>query len=123
MNSAKGVFYVSLFYALGSLLSVLINGYLSGSVIGMILLFLSLCLKWVKPRYFQTITQLTMNNLMLFFIPAGVGIIAAWDLLKDYIGGIFLLIVVSLILVLAVVAFVYLFMERISGKTNRKSER
>lgn len=39
-----GLFYILLFWLIGNALSILTGGYVSGNIIGMILLFAALCL-------------------------------------------------------------------------------
>ena len=43
------------------------------SVIGMVLLFLLLACKWLKPRHIQEKSNFLLSNMAFFFIPAGVG--------------------------------------------------
>jgi len=45
----KGSFYILFFYFMGEMLSILIHGFLPGSIIGMILLFISLFIKILDP--------------------------------------------------------------------------
>lgn len=45
-----GVFIILFFYALGEGVAWLVQGFIPGSVIGMLLLFTALCLKLVKPE-------------------------------------------------------------------------
>ena len=54
----KGALIIMLFYFLGQkCLSFLINGIVPGSVCGMVLLFLSLLLKLVKPRDVRSVSN------------------------------------------------------------------
>lgn len=48
-----GIFIVLFFFALGELVGWLVNGFIPGSVIGMMLLFTALCLKWVNAMRIQ----------------------------------------------------------------------
>ena len=45
-----GLFYILLFWLIGNALSILTGGYVSGNIIGMILLFAALCMRWVKAE-------------------------------------------------------------------------
>ncbi len=53
------------------------------SVIGMILLFILLCAKVVKPHHIQGKVDFLLKNMAFFFIPAGVGILEHFDELKS----------------------------------------
>ena len=45
-----GLFYILLFWLIGNALSLVTGGYVSGNIIGMILLFAALCMRWVRAR-------------------------------------------------------------------------
>ena len=66
-----GIFIVLFFFALGELVGWLVNGFIPGSVIGMMLLFTALCLKWVKPERIKPVARFLCDNMALFFVPAG----------------------------------------------------
>ncbi|MBE9488339.1 MAG: CidA/LrgA family protein [Bacteroidetes bacterium] len=60
-------------YYFGKLLSNYTHGLLSGSVIGMIILFTALTLGLIKKEHVKTVAQFLINNLIVFFVPALVG--------------------------------------------------
>jgi holin-like protein len=60
-----------------------------GNVMGMILLFLLLCLGIVKPRQIQEAADLLLKHMAFFFIPMSVGLMA-WGALI-YQSGLVLL--------------------------------
>ena len=51
-----GLFLILLFYLLGCLVSALLDNFIPGSVIGMILLFGALSLKWVRPGHVKKVS-------------------------------------------------------------------
>lgn len=63
----SGIFIVLLFYALGEFVAWLIHGFVPGSVIGMVLLFTALCLKWVKPGQIKPVARFLCDNMAPFF--------------------------------------------------------
>ena len=71
------VFYILFFYFAGECISQCIHGFIPGSVIGMVLLFLALAFKVVKPCHVNKISKLLTDNMGLFFLPAGVGLLPA----------------------------------------------
>ena len=70
-----GIFIILLFYAAGEFIGTLTGGLIPGSVIGMILLFAALCGKVVKPETVRPVARFLTDNMGLFFLPAGVGIV------------------------------------------------
>ena len=117
----KGSFYILLFYFLGTLISLLINGFIPGSVIGMILLFLSLYFKLINPENVRATATTITKNMAVFFIPAAVGLMAYGELLSNNIVGIFLAIAISTILTMVTVAVIQENMEKRRNNNNKVS--
>ncbi len=53
------------------------------SVISMILLFVLLLTGWLRVEHIREKTDFLLKNMAFFFIPAGVGIMGQFDLLRD----------------------------------------
>jgi len=102
----KGSFFILLYYFLGQMLSLLIHGFIPGSVLGMILLFLSLFFKIIKPEHVKATATVITKNMAVFFVPAAVGLMAYADLLSNSILAITVAIAISTILTIVVVALV-----------------
>ena len=96
----KGIFIILLFYFIGNGLSHLIGGVIPGSVCGMLLLFTALCLRIVKPESVRTVARTLTQNMAVFFVPAGVGIMAQYDLIAQNWAGILTITIVCTLLVL-----------------------
>lgn len=108
----SGIFIILFFFVLGELAGWLINGFIPGSVIGMILLFVALCLKIVKPERIKPVAGFLCDNMALFFVPAGVGIVNALDILSQYWQAVLVACAVSTIVVIVVVASVQQWFEK-----------
>ena len=63
-----------LFYVLGEMMSLLIGKLIPGSVCGMILLFIALTLKWIRPHDVDKAASALTRNMALFFVPASIGL-------------------------------------------------
>lgn len=107
-----GIFIILFFFALGELACWLMNGFIPGSVIGMILLFAALCLKVVKPERIKPVAKFLCDNMALFFVPAGVGIINALDILSQYWQAVLVACAVSTVVVIVVVGSVQQWFEK-----------
>lgn len=99
-------FYILLFYFIGEFISTLIDGFIPGSVIGMVLLFLALVFKAVKPAKVRRISAVLTDNMGLFFVPAGVGLMTTFGIISQYWAVIVTASVVSTLLVIATVALI-----------------
>lgn len=111
----KEVFHILFFYFTGEFVSYWIDGFVPGSVIGMMLLFTALAFKWVKPGKVRKLSKWLTDNMGLFFLPAGVGLMNSLGILSHYWAVILTACVVSTILVIASVAFV----QQKLGKENK----
>ena len=116
----KGSFFILLFYFLGELISLLIKGFIPGSVLGMILLFLCLFFKILKPDNVKVTATVITKNMAVFFVPAAVGLMAYTELLKRSFMTIAFAIAISSVLTIIVVALVQEKMEK-HGNSHNKS--
>lgn len=108
----KGSVIIMLFFILGNLISYAIGGVVPGSVCGMILLFLSLLFKFIKPDDVKGVSKLLTQNMALFFVPAGVGLMSAYGIISDNLLAIILIPFLSTALVIIAVGKSQQFMEK-----------
>lgn len=97
-------FWLLFFYLLGLGLSVLIGGIIPGSVLGMVLLFMALALGWLEPERVSRVAELLIDNMVLFFLPAAVGLVASVGLIMRNLTAIVVAAAVSTVLIVAAVA-------------------
>lgn len=70
-------------YLMGEGLAMLLPITIPGNIIGMLLMFILLALKWLKMKYVQTVGKFLLGHMAFLFIPAGVSIIESIALVKD----------------------------------------
>jgi len=83
-----GLFYILLFWLIGNALSILTGGYVSGNIIGMILLFAALCMRWVKAETVRPAAKFLLGAMALFFVPYGVGLMDSYRVILDNLWAI-----------------------------------
>lgn len=108
----KGIFIILLFYFIGECVSYLIKGFIPGSILGMMLLFLSLYLKIVKADSVESTANAITKNMAIFFIPSGAGLMTSFGVLSKFWASIIITCSVSTILVIAVVGIIQQQMEK-----------
>ncbi|HEY3388523.1 MAG TPA: CidA/LrgA family protein [Prolixibacteraceae bacterium] len=108
----RGLFVIFGLLGIGSLISVAINGLVPGSVIGMLLMFLGLQLRIIKPAWIASTANALTGTMALFFVPAGVGIMVAFDILAKSWHEILFISLVSTVCVIATVGLTQQWMER-----------
>lgn len=111
MKMVKGIFIILLFYFLGEAVSYLINGFVPGNIIGMMLLFLSLYFKIFDPDKVKDVANAFTRNMAIFFIPAGAGLLGSFGLISKFWMSILIVCSISTVLVIAVVAIIQQQME------------
>lgn len=108
-------------WAVGEYISSMISGFvlIPGSIVGMILLFLMLQFKIISIESIDSISGFFLDNMALFFVPAGVSLIKSMDLIKQNI----ILLVLAIFVTTAIVMWctgivVEIMMKRKEKKSN-----
>lgn len=85
MKIIKQLFWIFLFSLLGTIVSELISSFIAipGSVLGMILMFITLHTKILKVEQVDNVATWITANMAILFVPSGVGIMANFDVLAD----------------------------------------
>lgn len=112
MRMVKGICLILLFYFIGQCVSYLIKGFVPGSIIGMILLFLALYFKVVSPDKVSEVANAFTKNMAIFFIPAGAGLLGAYGVISQFWVSILIVCSISTILVIAAVGLFQQNMEK-----------
>lgn len=114
----QGIVWILFFYLLGCVVAALTGNFIPGSVVGMLLLFGALSLGWIRPWRMKRAAGFLLDNMMLFFIPVGVGLIASYSLVSKYLTAILVASIVSTVLVIIVVGIVEQKLEAKKGSEN-----
>ena len=95
-------------WAIGEYISSFIQNIIviPGNIIGMILLFLLLQFKVIKLDKVNELGDLLINNMAIFFVPAGVSLIRSLDLISDNIFVLLMTIFFITIAVMYITGFV-----------------
>lgn len=101
----RELFIIVLFSFLGELVSLLLLHVMviPGSVIGMLLLFFALHYKLVAMESVEKVGSWLTNNMGIFFVPAGVGLMANFDTLANTWWQLLIIIIVTTALMMAFV--------------------
>lgn len=102
-----GIFAILACWCAGNLLSMLIGGYVSGNIIGMVLLYAALHFRIVKAADVAPTAKFLLRTMALFFVPFGVGLMVSYHAIADNLPAIVVASVVSTALVIAVIGLVY----------------
>ncbi|MDT1996529.1 murein hydrolase regulator LrgA [Carnobacterium divergens] len=118
MDIYKQLLYILSFSFLGEVLSKVFALPIPGSVIGMLLLFLALQFKLLKVKDVETVGGFLLGNLSILFLPAGVGIMVYFPVIKDTW---WLLLIISLLTTAFTIGFVGLIVQGVKRKFEDNS--
>ncbi|SFC65556.1 holin-like protein [Alkalibacterium subtropicum] len=122
MKQLKQLFWILLFSFIGEFLSLISPVAIPGSVIGMVLLFIALHFKWLKLDQVEEVGNWLTDNMAIFFVPAGVGLMTNFGILGDVWWQLLLTIVITTTLMLGFVGLVVQFMKRKADDTSKNSK-
>ena len=103
-----GILTILICWAIGELIATLLGGYVSGNIIGMLLLYAALHFKIIKPQTVAPTAKFLLATMALFFVPFGVGLINSYTVLMDHWFAITIAAIVSTLAVILVTVFVYI---------------
>jgi holin-like protein len=82
IDVARGMLVLLAFLYLGNAISALLRLPVPGSVVGMVLLALSLHRGWMPPHWVRPAAELLIRHMSLLYIPPGVGVMAYFGLIR-----------------------------------------
>lgn len=107
---------------LGNFISAFTGDLISGAIVGMLLLTLSLQLGIVRLHWVRRITKLFESWMSLLFVPIGVGLVEHMDKLQSILPAILLTCVVGTLLLLALVGHIIQWLEQKADTTEMCNE-
>lgn len=106
MKYVKQFSIILLFSFLGEILHVVLPLPIPASVYGLVLLLAALCAGLVKTEQIHEISNFLIEIMPMLFIPAAVGLLTAWEVLKPICIPVAVIIILTTILVMAVTGLV-----------------
>lgn len=102
MKYFKEIFIIFGMYYLGEGMHRLFELSIPGNLLGMLLLCLALQFHIVQVKQIETVSRFFMNHLPFFFLPAGVGIVTAFALIREVWIELLVLCAISSIFTIAI---------------------
>lgn len=122
MKIIKQLFWIFLFSLLGEIVSKAIASVVAipGSVIGMVLLFIALHFKWLKMEKVDEVGTWLTDNMAIFFVPAGVGLMTNFDVLAEVW---YQLLIIMAVTTAIMMWFVGSLVQKIKAVTDKKDQQ
>ena len=102
-----GLFYILLCLLAGNIIAYFTGNYISGNIIGMILLFCLLEFKVVDAEKVRPVAKFLLGSMALFFVPYGVGLMVSYEVIMKNLWAIIVASVVSTVLIMLTVGWIY----------------
>ncbi|MGL5821204.1 MAG: CidA/LrgA family protein [Sarcina sp.] len=109
-------------YFVGEFLSKGLHLPLPGNILGMLILLLLLCLKVVKVEHVDNVSTFLLDHLAFLFIPAGVGVLNAMNVLEGNIIKLLIIVITSTMVIMAVTGLIVQNVMKIMDKRKTKKE-
>ncbi|SHH99402.1 holin-like protein [Clostridium collagenovorans DSM 3089] len=106
MENIKQFGIITAVFFVGEVLNMVIPLPVPGSVWGMIIMFILLCTKVVKLEHVEKAADFLLAIMAFLFVPLGVGLMTSFDAIKNDIGAIVIVILVSTVAVMVVTGIV-----------------
>lgn len=106
-------------YGAGCLLAEILPFSLPGNILGMLLLLILLGAGFIKDKHVGDACDCLLDNMSLFFIPAGVAIMGCISLLEGNVVKFAVVCVVTTILVFLATAYTVIFVSRLMARSHK----
>ena len=121
MKLLRELLIILLIYFAGEILAKIIPMSIPGNILGLILLLILLCTNVVKLESIETVSKFFLDHLAFFFIPASVGLITSFDILKGSALKILLICILSTVIVMISTGYVVqLIIKKIENKSTKE---
>ena len=96
------LFFILLFSLIGEVVAVLLSPYIAvpGPVMGMLILFAAIHFGWIKKSSIKMVGTWLTDNMAIFFVPAGVGLMTHFDTLQSIWWQLLLVVLITVIVLL-----------------------
>lgn len=95
----------------GEVLNRLFNIPIPGNVIGMVILLAALLSGVIKVEAIEDVTEFMLKHLAFFFVPAGIGIISSFDIIKAKLLSMLAVILLSTVVVIVTTGITVQFLK------------
>jgi putative effector of murein hydrolase LrgA (UPF0299 family) len=101
-----GLLQLLIFQSLGEVISGFLIPFIPGPVVGLVLLLAFLGLRGQVPPAMDQVGSTILQHLGLLFVPASVGVVMFWPLLREHVWAVCAALVLSVVVTVFVTAWV-----------------
>lgn len=120
MNILKQILLIFSLCLVGEAISMILPFAFPASVISLLLLFVLLVLKVIKPEQIKDISEFLLSTMAFFFIPAGVAIIEKFEHIRSALIPLLAITLITTIVTFAASSYTVLFLIKWMKKREEK---
>lgn len=111
-------------YLLGLIITDFFSLIIPGNIIGMLILLILLLTKIIDVKSIETTANFFLDHLAFFFIPAGVGLMSSFGIIKDNWIGILFVSIITTFIILIVTGKTVEYIQKLKKRcTNEDSNK
>lgn len=119
MKYVKQLMIILIFSFMGDILNHIIPLPIPASIYGMVLLFIALSTKIIKLDQVETTAEFLLSIMLIFFVPASVGIMDTFFAYKSSMLPIIIIVIFSTIIVMITTGLVTQFIIKLRNKKGK----
>lgn len=119
MKYVKQLMIILIFSFIGDILNHIIPLPIPASIYGMVLLFIALSTKIIKLDQVETTAEFLLSIMLIFFVPASVGIMDTFFAYKSSMLPIIIIVIISTIIVMITTGLVSQFIIKLRNKKGK----
>ncbi len=119
MKYVKQLMIILIFSFMGDILNYIIPLPIPASIYGMVLLFIALSTKIIKLDQVETTAEFLLSIMLIFFVPASVGIMDTFFAYKSSMLPIIIIVIFSTIIVMITTGLVTQFIIKLRNKKGK----
>ncbi len=120
MKTLRQLSIVLLILSVGQILQTKFNLFIPGTILGMMILLILLLTKVIKLKWIENITNVLLDHISIFFVPANVGVMVYLSQIKDVWAQILFIAIISTVVVMGVTGAVVQLVDRLMARSRKE---
>lgn len=120
MKTLRQLSIVLLILSVGLILQTKFNLFIPGTILGMMILLILLLTKVIKLKWIENITNVLLDHISIFFVPANVGVMVYLSQIKDVWAQILFIAIISTVVVMGVTGAVVQLVDRLMARSRKE---
>jgi len=120
LKTLRQLSIILLILSVGQILQTKFNLFIPGTILGMMILLILLLTKVIKLKWIENITNVLLDHISIFFVPANVGVMVYLSQIKDVWAQILFIAIISTVVVMGVTGAVVQLVDRLMARSRKE---